>query len=176
MCQSATSHHSEYIYLLLTHVFFSGDPLFEQWRTWIRLIFLCRMMALYRRGTSGCRRSGSPARRRGSPSWRAASGCATSWTRQPNSITCCLLSPRTRLARSWTWLKRPQRRPRTLPAGPLARDTLPLRLREVGYASENGADGRTQTFQAAGRHDGVLPVWSSLFPFITSSHRGCHRP
>jgi hypothetical protein len=30
MCQSITSHHSEYIYTLLICVFFSGDPGFEQ--------------------------------------------------------------------------------------------------------------------------------------------------
>jgi hypothetical protein len=62
MCQFIKSHHSEYIYALIIRVFFSGDPVFEKWRTWIRLTFLCRTMALYRRGTSSCRRSGSPAR------------------------------------------------------------------------------------------------------------------
>ncbi len=124
MCQSITSYHSEYIYTLIIRVFFSGDPAFEQWRTWIRLIFLCRMMALYRRGTSSCRHSGSPARRRGSSEWRAVSGCATSWTRQQNSITCCPLSLRTWSARFWIWLKWPRRRLRTSSCGPTPSPTM----------------------------------------------------
>jgi hypothetical protein len=114
-------------------------------------------MALYRRGTSSCRRSGSPARRRGSFSWRVASGCATSWMRQPSLIMCCPLSPKTWSARFWTWLKRPRRRRRTPFCGPACWDALPLRLREMEYAAEDGADGRPQTFQASGGHDGVLP-------------------
>jgi hypothetical protein len=118
MGQYTTSHHSEYICALIIRVFFSGDPAFEQWRTWIRLTFLCRTMALYRRGTSSCRRSGSPARWRGLSLWRAVSGCATSWTRQQNSTTCCLLSLRTWSARFWTWLKRPRRHLRTPSCGP----------------------------------------------------------
>jgi hypothetical protein len=69
--------------------------------------FLCRTMALYRRGTSSCRRSGSPARRHGLSLWRAVSGCTSSWTRQQNSTTCCPLSLRTRSARFWTWSRWP---------------------------------------------------------------------
>ncbi len=154
VCQEPS--YREKIYSLHIPVFFSGDPVFEQWKTWIRLTFLCRMMALYRSGTSSCRRSGRPAWRRGLSSWRAASDCATSWTRQPNSTKCCPLSPRTWSARSWTWLKRPGGDTVHLPAGPLAGDSLSLRLREVGYAAGNRADGWPQTFQTPGGHDGVL--------------------
>jgi hypothetical protein len=41
-------------------------------------------------------------------------------------------------------------------AGPPVGDTLPVQLREVEHAAEDGADRRKQTIQAAGGHDGFL--------------------